>query len=369
VTDAGAKFLPRAALQHLLALIEASGFDCIGPQVRDGAIVYERMRSAADLPEGVRASQQPGEYRLEQAGDRRLFAWANGPQALKPLLFAPEEPLWRARRTEQGFAVEACVPQTAPLAVIGVRACDLAALAIQDKIFLQGPYPDPCYAARRESLFLVAVNCTHPAATCFCASTGDGPRAAHGFDIALTELDDGFVAVAGSPHGERMLDELALPAATRQQVASDLSAVEQAAAEQTRSLPGRNLRDALFANLQHPRWDEVAARCLSCGNCTMVCPTCFCHAESDVPALDGTSSVHQRQWDSCFTAGHAYIHGMQLRPQTSHRYRQWLTHKLGSWHDQFGSSGCVGCGRCIAWCPVGIDITEEAGAICGGGDA
>ena len=363
-----AKFLDRAGLKQLLALIKVSGFNCIGPQVRDGAIVYERLGGAVDLPTGVRVGQQPGEYRLEQAGDQRQFAWANGPQALKPLLFAPEEPLWRAVRTEQGFTVQACVPEAVPLAVIGVRACDLAALAIQDKIFLEGPYPDPCYAARRESLFLVALNCTHPAATCFCASIGDGPHATQGYDIALTELDDGFVALAGSPRGERMLDELALPDAAPPQVEAERAAVQQAAAVQTRSLPGRNLRDALFANLQHPRWDEVAARCLSCGNCTMVCPTCFCHAEADVPALDGASSVHQRQWGSCFSQGHAYIHGMQMRPQTSQRYRQWLIHKLGSWHDQFGSSGCVGCGRCIAWCPVGIDITEEAGAICGGGN-
>lgn len=363
------RFLPRTSFAALPEILARRGYRVVGPQARDGAIAYGTLRTAADLPAGVRDSQQPGRYRLAQTDDSRLFAWANGPQALKPLLFAPVEPLWRARRTERGFEVEAAVPETQPLAVIGVRACDLAALAIQDNIFLHGEYPDPYYAARREGLFLVAVNCTHPAATCFCASTGDGPRAEAGFDLALTELDDGFVVQTGSSIGERMLAELDLPAATAGQIEAADQAVRQAAASQTRTLPGRNLRDALFANLQHARWDDVASRCLSCGNCTLVCPTCFCHAEGDEPALDGGDSLHRRQWDSCFSEGHAYIHGYQVRPEIRHRYRQWLTHKLGSWHDQFGRSGCVGCGRCLAWCPAEIDLTVEAWAIGGGGDA
>ena len=359
-------FLPRDHFPALLDSLVQRGYACFGPQLRDGAIIYDVLPNADALPKGVRDTQKPGEYRTEKWDDQRLFAWANGPQALKPLLFAPEEPLWRAQRTEKGFAIEGLLPPAMPIAVIGVRACDLAALKIQDKIFLQGEYVDPYYARRRESLFLIAVNCTHSAATCFCASTGDGPRAESGFDIALTELEDGYVAVAGSAAGVSVLAELQLAVSASDQIKAADNAVMQAAAAQTRSLPGRNLRDALFANLYHDRWEDVAARCLSCGNCTLVCPTCFCHSEADVPALDGNSSIHQRQWDSCFSQGHAYIHGMQLRPEIRHRYRQWMTHKLGSWHDQFDSSGCVGCGRCITWCPVGIDITEEANAICGG---
>lgn len=358
-------FLPHQILQALLNRLVQMGYACFGPQVRDGAIVYDTLSNADALPKGLRDTQKPGEYRIEQTDSQRVFAWANGPQALKPLLFAPEEPLWQARRTENGFTIDGMLPPHRPIALIGARSCDLAALRIQDKVFLEGEYRDPYYSRRRESLFLVAVNCTHSASTCFCASTGDGPRAESGFDIALTELDEGFVAQAGSEIGQRILTDLQLAAAVPEQIANATVAVQQAAASQTRSLPDRNLRNALFDNLFHERWEDVASRCLSCGNCTLVCPTCFCHAEADVPALDGSSSVHQRQWDSCFSQGHAYIHGMQLRPEIRHRYRQWMTHKLGSWHDQFGSSGCVGCGRCITWCPVGIDITEEANAICG----
>ncbi len=130
-----------------------------------------------------------------------------------------------------------------------------------------------------------------------------------------------------------------------------------------RALDTRDLPELLFGNLDHPRWEAVAQRCLACGNCTSVCPTCFCtsaHEESD---LAGSASPHVRTWDSCFSEEHAAIHGANFRPTIVDRYRQWLTHKVGSWVAQFGTSGCVGCGRCIAWCPVGIDLTEELAAI------
>jgi ferredoxin len=357
-------FLPRPAFPELLRALATAGFRVIGPQVRDGAIVYDRLADASVLPRGIAAHQAPGNYRLETTASPRCFAWANGPQALKPLLFAPIEDLWRAERDPQGqLRFTASSPAAEPLAVIGVRACDLAALRLNDLHFRDGPVPDPAYGARRERLFLVAVHCSHPAATCFCASTGDGPRAVHGFDLALSELDDGYLVEAGSAAGERIAARLPLVAASAAQARAAAEEVEAAARMQTRRLPSRNLRDVLYARLDHQRWHDVAERCLACGNCTSVCPTCFCHDQHDEAGLDGRASRHVREWGSCFTHDHSYIHGVTIRAGTRERYRQWLTHKLGGWHDQFGRSGCVGCGRCITWCPVGIDITEEAAAI------
>jgi ferredoxin len=334
--------------------------------VRDAAIVYDTLVSVDDLPSGVRDDQAPGTYRLVPAGGPRRFAWANGPQALKRLTFTPSEVLWRARRAADGrLTFEQATAPAEMLAVIGARACDLAALDLQDRHFLEGPFPDANFRARRERLFLVVVHCTHPAATCFCASTGDGPRAVSGFDLALSELDDGFIVESASARGEAIASRLPLEPVSPAQSARAERELFEAGKCQQRSLPSRNLRDALFTRLDHPRWEEVAGRCLACGNCTSVCPTCFCHAEGEHPGLDGASTAHAREWDSCFTAGHSYIHGFTVRADRRARYRQWLTHKLGSWHEQYGRSGCVGCGRCIAWCPVGIDITEEATAICG----
>jgi sulfhydrogenase subunit beta (sulfur reductase) len=360
-------FLPRSRFQTLIDALRSAGYRCVGPRVRDAAIVYEAITRVEELPRGVVVEQAPGRYRLgEDGGGECCFAWANGPQALKPLVFKPRETLWSATRDAEGslrFTSE--VQAQEPTAVIGVRACDLAALFIQDRHFLQGAYVDPFYRAVRESLFLVAVHCTHSASTCFCASTGDGPRAEYGYDLALTELDDGYVVEALSQKGRVVFRELALQPAAKGQIRDAARLVDSAAASQTRHLPSRNLRNALYANLEHPRWQDVAHRCLSCGNCTSVCPTCFCHSENVVPSLDGSRTAEVREWDSCFTQGHSHMNVLTVRGDTRQRYRQWLTHKLGGWHDQYGRSGCVGCGRCIAWCPVGIDLTEEAETICG----
>ncbi|MFP4154214.1 MAG: 4Fe-4S dicluster domain-containing protein [Halothiobacillaceae bacterium] len=359
-------FLPRQKLEALFDALRAQGYDCVGPRVRDGAIVYEPLEGADDLPAGWRQAQAPGSYRMARVDDDRQFAWANGPQALKPLTFHPRETLWASRRDEQGTLSFSGTPVDArPTAVIGVRACDLAALRLQEAHFGSG-IVDEAFSRRRASLLLVAVHCSHPAQTCFCASTGDGPQATQGFDIAMHELEDGFLVESGSERGRQVVEALPLDAGSSQRDEEARRQTRIAVEVQERRLPEGDLPKMLFERLHHPRWDEVADRCLSCGNCTAVCPTCFCNTEQDVPSLDGSGSEHVRIWDSCFTSGHSYLHGIVIRSETKFRYRQWLTHKLGGWVAQYGRSGCTGCGRCISWCPVGIDLTEEVYGICNG---
>jgi len=358
-------------LDHLVDALRARGFRVLGPVLSNGAIVYDDLESAADLPIGWTDRQDGGTYRLDRRDDDARFGYAVGPHSWKRYLFPPRIRLWRARRT--GIAGNGGTPEVVeepldetPLAFIGVRSCELHAIEIQDTVFLGGRHVDRDYAARRKDAFLVAVNCFEPAGTCFCTSMGTGPKVESGYDIALTELLDGehrLLAEAGSERGAGVLAELpSRPAVPADLLAAEAS-VESAKTKMGRTMEAWDLRDLLSRNLEHPRWDEVAARCLTCGNCTLVCPTCFCSAVEDETDLSGDEASRHRVWDSCFSVDYSYIHGGSIRPSGRSRYRQLMTHKLGTWHDQFGSSGCVGCGRCIAWCPVGIDITEEVAAI------
>ncbi len=352
--------LPRAQFDSLLTVLRSLGAQCIGPTVRDHAIVYAPITSSTALPQGIHDIQAPGSYTLSRADESRWFAWANGPQALKPLLFAPEETLWQVEREiDGGLLFQARVPDVGITAVLGVRACDIAAMVLQDQHFISGDNIDQAYATRRQDLIIIAVNCTHPAATCFCHATGDGPVARDHYDILLDELEEGFAVQTGSTRGEEIIKQLDLLPLSKSQAEQIQAAHNTAIEQQTRHLPAVNIPALLAQQQDANHWQVVGDRCLSCGNCTSVCPTCFCHHTIDEPALEGNFTTRLRQWDSCFSQDHSYIHGFTLRPDSASRYRQWLTHKFSSWVEQYGRSGCVGCGRCISWCPVEIDVTEE----------
>jgi sulfhydrogenase subunit beta (sulfur reductase) len=354
------------SLDGLRALIEALlrlGYQVLGPTVRDGAIVYDEVSRLADLPAGWTDRQDAGRYRLERRADEALFGYAVGPQSWRRFLQQPVQQMWQAQRAADGFTILAADDTTPKFAFLGVRACEIHAIAIQDKVFVESRYIDTDYQRRRRDNFIVAVNCGEAGGTCFCVSMNTGPKVDAGFDLALTELLDDhghrFLIETGSVAGTRLLSELphhpTAPAAA--------AVVARTAGSMGRKLTTDGLKQLLQSNPTHPRWDDVASRCLSCANCTMVCPTCFCTTVEDHTDLTGQTAERVRRWDSCFTADYSYIHGGSVRPETKSRYRQWITHKLASWIDQFGTSGCVGCGRCITWCPVGIDITVEAAAI------
>ena len=389
-------WLKRGDLQRLVVNLRTSGHRVIGPQVRDGAIVYDDLPDASALPHGLIDEQDGGWYRLIEQALAGPFDHVAGPHSLKNFLFPPRETIQQWRRQEGSWQQLADAEGPQPLAVIGPRSCDLAALAIQDRVFLEGDYVDPFYQSRRKQLFVVAVNCRRAAATCFCHSMGCGPAVADGYDMLLTPVGDQFVVEVGSDAGAAVAADLS--AGQLSCTAADLTAARDVSRELAatmaarpptpvrpaaeidpeataapvgdrhatpphRSLDTNGIRELLFDNLEHDRWQDVAERCLACGNCTMVCPTCFCSSVTEVADLTGDHVSRERQWASCFTAEHGQMHGANARPTTAARYRQWLTHKLAGWIDQFGTSGCTGCGRCITWCPVGIDLTEEVAAI------
>jgi ferredoxin len=356
-------------LDHLFQALTKQGYAVVGPTVREGAIVYDRLNSAAELPAGWTDEQNGGTYRLKRRADQALFGYAVGPHSWKKFLHPPEQKLWQAERGANGFTIFQEKQVHPKYAFLGVRSCELHAIAIQDKVFLQGQFVDPVYQSRREDIFLIAINCGQAGGTCFCVSMKTGPKASSGYDLAMTELlQDGrhrFVVEAGTQRGAEILAELPRAAAEQADAQAAEAVVAETARHMGRTLDTAGIKELLYSNYEHPRWDEVATRCLTCANCTMVCPTCFCTTVEDVTDLSGDHAERWRKWDSCFTMDFSYIHGGSVRSTTKSRYRQWLTHKLATWIDQFGSSGCVGCGRCITWCPVAIDITEEVRAIRG----
>jgi formate hydrogenlyase subunit 6/NADH:ubiquinone oxidoreductase subunit I len=248
-----------------------------------------------------------------------------------------------------------------------VRPCELAAILVQDRVFLGGPFVDPAYRSRRESAFILAASCGSPGGTCFCTSMGTGPKAGPGFDLALTEVIDAgrhdFVIEVGSERGAEVAEAVPHRPAEATDVYAARAVLAAAEGVMNHVLDAEGLKEILYRHYEDPRWDEVAKRCLSCANCTMVCPTCFCATVEDETDLVGAATERRRVWDSCFSQEFSYIHGGSVRTSAGARYRQWITHKLATWLDQFGVSGCVGCGRCITWCPVGIDITAEARAL------
>jgi ferredoxin len=359
--------IERSQLEALFDALKARGFELAGPTIRDGAIVYDQIHGVDNLPAGWTEVQEAGRYRLRKRSDAALFGYPVGPHSWKKYLFPPATRLWSATRTGSAFEIDDA-PETPPKrAFIGVRSCDLHAIAIQDRVFIGGGYVDPTYARRRENIFIVAINCAVAGGTCFCVSMKTGPKAERGFDLALTEMIEEsrhyFLVEIGSPAGAELLDAVKPQPALSTEIAAARTVTDATAAHMGRTLETDGIKELLYANLEHPRWNEVAQRCLTCANCTMVCPTCFCSTIEDTTDLTGDHAERWRKWDSCFTMDHSHVAGGSVRTSARSRYRQWLTHKLATWIDQFGSSGCTGCGRCITWCPVGIDLTEEARVI------
>lgn len=370
-TGAGADFMQEFVLQAedldtLVQAIKAHGYRVLGPVRQDGAIVYGDVMTAADLPQGWTDRQEKAQYRLEKRDDNAFFGYVVGPHSWKKYLQLPRRQVWKAQAGEEGVQICEVTEPPPALAFFGVRSCELHAIAIQDRVLAGGSYRNEDYAARRANLFTVAVNCSTAAPTCFCTSMQTGPEVTLPSDLTMTEVvsdaEHYFLIRSGSVRGEEILRQLPVQpasAAQCQQAKSQVTALAEAIAQGPRSFDSGDVKELLYRNYESPAWEQIADRCLSCANCTMACPTCFCSTVEDTTDLSGNHAERWERWDSCFTGDFSYISGGSVRADTRSRYRQWMTHKLATWHDQFDSSGCVGCGRCITWCPVGIDLTEE----------
>lgn len=337
----------------------------IGPKVEGGVVILDEV-GYADIPSGWVDRQSPGMYKASDEKADSIFSFSVGPDSMKKFLSPSRQEVIRFRKTKKGIVSGRAAKQEKPIAFVGVRPCDLAALILLDKVFLDGPIPEPGYAERRRDTAILVVNCGRPGGNCFCHSMGTGPVAVEGYDIAMTELADSFLLEARTVLGREVVSSLPCSAVSDADILEKNEAIRGCSDSMTKMMRTDDLPGVLYRNLEHERWEETAKTDLECGNCAMVCPTCFCSTTYDlIPASAISRGFEEfegsriRTWDSCFSRNFARVHGGNFRPSRRARYRHWMTHKLAYWIDQFGSPGCVGCGRCITWCPVGIDITRE----------
>jgi len=336
-------------LRRLFEEIKRRGYKIIGPKLENSAILLRELSSFDEIPYDCGDEQAPGYYRvIRNGGDFR-----NGPDSPKRYLYPPELLLFTIK---PDWSIEHPSHEIPELAFFGIKPCDLAAIKIMDRV--QGSLGDQYYLNLRSKLLIIVENCTNPGGTCFCATMQTGPFASTGFDVAYTRLDGGLVLFQpGSDPGVELLSELNLEPATGEH-ARKLKEVMKNASEKARAgFALENLPEILESAIESKVYEEISERCFGCANCNMVCPTCFCFDVIDEPELDG-SAKRIRVWDGCHSYSYAQVAGGHFRKSLSARYRHWVLHKFVYWLRQFGSFGCVGCGRCITWCPAGIDIRE-----------
>ena len=352
-------------LENLFNKLSQKGYGNVGPIFRDGAIMMDHLESFNELPSGFYETLAKGSYGLQNKEDGSLFQYTVGPQSFKKFLQPERRKLWQADRNAKWFEVKS-ETQEQKLALWGIHSCELDALKTLDEVFINGSFRNEYYAQVRENLFIIAVGCSNPSANCFCTTMNGGPKPDDNFDISLVEVLGEvpfFLLTSATEKANELVSDLDFAKATAEEVSRADEILKKAEDCMEVRFDPQEVSRVLRNSPDDPHWEEVAQKCLSCANCTMVCPTCFCTTTEDITDITGDHTERWLKWDSCFNGDFSYIHGGQVRNSTKSRYRQWLTHKMSNWYDQFGSAGCVGCGRCTTWCPVGIDLTEELKAI------
>lgn len=333
-------------------------YKVIAPKLKDGVIYYSEVSDLKELPLGFRNVEMPGYYSLETTSG--YFTYTHPVNSPKAFLHPPELTLIKVLNTEEGLRFEVEYPGES-LCLFDVRACDLYALKVLDRVFVErNAHPDPYYLKLREKVFILAVNCSYATQTCFCTTMGTGPEVKGGYDLLLTELEIGFLIEVGSEKGEKVMESISnKERAEEKHFQEKKEAVKRAESYMRVFFEREGLPEKLYERMEAEHWKPIEKRCVACTSCTQVCPTCFCFDILEKNDLELSESRRVRVWDSCFSPAFATVHRFNLRQSIHSRYRQWLMHKFAYWTNQFGLFGCVGCGRCITWCPVGIDIRQE----------
>jgi sulfhydrogenase subunit beta (sulfur reductase) len=267
-------------------------------------------------------------------------------------------------RQEQGsYVLEPTDGEPPKQLLFGIHPCDARAIAIIDRVF-KDAYEDKYYLSRRQNTVLVGMTCTHPYDSCFCTSLGFGPADATDVDIMLTDIGDDFVIEEITEKGKEILAGAeGVSEATPDDEKKAAAARESANAKVSRKLDtgeiGKRLPPA-FDDKEF--WERIAAKCVSCGICTFLCPTCYCFDIND-EMLRGGTGARYRNWDCCSFAVYTKMPAENPREEKWRRVRQKVYHKYLFYPELFTMIACTGCGRCIRQCPVNWDITQTLGSL------
>ena len=249
--------------------------------------------------------------------------------------------------------------------IFGAHPCDIHGLKILDVVF-GGRYMDGYYFARRNNAIIIGIDCI-PDDLCFCRSTGTD-FVDTGFDLFLSDIDDSYLVRVGTSLGDDIIkagDSLFLEVEKKDREEYKRKSIQRRESFET-EIQLQDLPEIMDLEYESQIWQEVGEKCLSCGTCSMVCPTCYCYAVFDELNLDVSSGQRKRRWDSCLFKDYALVAGgHNFRAQRSSRVKNRYFHKQRGFVSQYGRPSCVGCGRCKAYCPAGVDIVEVIGKLKG----
>jgi ferredoxin len=358
---------PRDALSGLIQNLRRQGFTVVGPSLSDGVVRLAEVGDLGDLASGILDVQGPGTYTVS-FGSPLVFLSVNGPDSPKEYLHPSGVELLKLAEKSDGVDVVSVFHSNKKYAFVGIRPCDLRGVEVMDRTMMVPGFEDPIYSSLRRGAVFVVANCTRAGNNCFCTSMGSGPVADQGYDLAITELPEKLLLDIPE-ESSSLLEGIETTPATEEDLRMAREMVRHTREQMAKRIERENPSELMREQTDSPVWKTTAERCLACGNCTMVCPTCFCNVTEDRTDIKDGSVSRVRLWDSCLTKEFTYSAGGNPRQERIARYRQFVMHKFAYWPEQFGVYGCVGCGRCITWCPVGIDITETVNGILRGRSA
>jgi sulfhydrogenase subunit beta (sulfur reductase) len=285
----------------------------------------------------------------------------------KGILFPQSEILFNYRSEGDTVAIEVPSNEEKPYLIFGVHPCDAMSLTMLEKVF-GGKYKDPYYLERKSKAVVVSTGCPHPPPTCFCTSVGGGPFSPTGSDLLFIEIGDEYVIQIVSDKGRKLLEDTGLGEADKEKLALRDNVMKRAEAAMGSRVETGGLKEKLDNLFDDPVWGPLTEKCLGCGICTYLCPTCHCFDVLDEAV--GPDGKRLRIWDSClFPLFTLQASGANPRRTVRERYRQRIMHKFSYLVEEHALIGCSGCGRCVTECPVNLDIRQVLNTIQGTGVA